>query len=689
MVRHRPRPPRRSLGAPAARGRAASRARSTSAGATGSARSPPWSRRCGGARPPAAGRRLGRRRAGRPQRRPSTRCSAAAAASRCWRAGLPLHVAPPPDRRRSPRRWRGRARCGAAGPRGGDEGRAPALRLGLVGCGRLAELGYVPAIAGLAERRARRGRRPGAERRERIARLVAGGAPAPRAHAPPPSCWPAPASTAVVVAEPAGRAPRASAELASRAGIAVPGREAARRPTSRAPSGSPPLDPPPWVGFNRRFQHGARAAGAIPARRPARARARASLPARSWRRSRVRDDALLDLGPHLVDLALLLSRLGARRACARPRLAPSAPSIELERRARAGADPLRHRSARTASGSSPARRGGVRRPERRGRAARGARRPRCRGRAHPLVGSLRASSARSPPRSPAATRGCWRRAAEGARVMAADRRARRAQGGVICVLQFDAAERRGARAAARPRAGCPTSRRCAGAGAGSSSRRPAVDFAAGAFYTLYSGVELGDHGIFYPFQWSAAEQRARYATAFEAPPAVWERLAGAGLRTLAIDPYESRPPRTRHGVFVCGWGFADRVVLPRWSRPRGAARAATRAASGAARRRPRSSAARGARDLLRLREKLVAAPGRIAALAEAAARARALRPRLAHVQRRAPRRAPVLGPLPARRRPRSTRRARATLETRARRRLRRRRRGDRAGARGAAAPAPT
>ena len=61
---------------------------------------------------------------------------------------------------------------------------------------------------------------------------------------------------------------------------------------------------------------------------------------------------------------------------------------------------------------------------------------------------------------------------------------------------------------------------------------PAVDFAAGAFYTLYSGVELADHGIFYPFQWDAGAQRARYARAFEAPPAVWEHLAAADLRTL-------------------------------------------------------------------------------------------------------------------------------------------------------------
>src|SRR5690606_107800 len=99
---------------------------------------------------------------------------------------------------------------------------------------------------------------------------------------------------------------------------------------------------------------------------------------------------------------------------------------------------------------------------------------------------------------------------------------------------------------------------------------PAADFAAGAFYTLYSGRELGDHGLFYPFQWSASEQRARYATAFDAPAPVGELLACGGLRTLAVDPYESRPPREwrpEWGTLVCGVGFRDRVVLPRWAAP--------------------------------------------------------------------------------------------------------------------------
>ena len=89
----------------------------------------------------------------------------------------------------------------------------------------------------------------------------------------------------------------------------------------------------------------------------------------------------------------------------------------------------------------------------------------------------------------------------------------------------------------------------------------------------------------------------------------------AGLRTLAIDPYESRPPERANGTFVCGWGFEDRVVLPRWSRPSAAGRELERRFG----RGPGATEIFGrprVRDLLALREKLVAAPARIATLAE-------------------------------------------------------------------------
>jgi len=140
---------------------------------------------------------------------------------------------------------------------------------------------------------------------------------------------------------------------------------------------------------------------------------------------------------------------------------------------------------------------------------------------------------------------------------------------------------------------------------------PATHFAAGAFHTLYSGTELADHGLFYPFQWSAPDQRVRYTTAFPAPAPVWER-AGGGTRALAVDPYESRPPLSPpSGTVISGWQFTDRVVLQPWSSPPGynarlqrlfGPPAAVEEVFG------RSST----RDLLRLRRDLLAASGRAA-----------------------------------------------------------------------------
>lgn len=139
---------------------------------------------------------------------------------------------------------------------------------------------------------------------------------------------------------------------------------------------------------------------------------------------------------------------------------------------------------------------------------------------------------------------------------------------------------------------------------------PATHFAAGAFHTLYSGTELADHGLFYPFQWSADDQRVRYTTAFDAPPPIWERLPGA--RTLALDPYESRPPPTPPtGTVVSGWQFTDRVVLHRWSSPPHVTGLLERLFG------PPASVEEvfgrsSARDLLRLRRDLLAASGRAA-----------------------------------------------------------------------------
>jgi predicted AlkP superfamily phosphohydrolase/phosphomutase len=138
---------------------------------------------------------------------------------------------------------------------------------------------------------------------------------------------------------------------------------------------------------------------------------------------------------------------------------------------------------------------------------------------------------------------------------------------------------------------------------------PATQFAAGAQHTLYSGVELGEHGLFYPFQWSAPEQRVHYMGAFEAPAPIWEKL---GTRTLAVDPYESRPPTTAPpGELVCGWQLHDRVVLRQWSSPGGAHRRLERL-FGPPQPVDEVFGRHTADEMLGLRRRLLAAPGRVA-----------------------------------------------------------------------------
>jgi predicted AlkP superfamily phosphohydrolase/phosphomutase len=181
---------------------------------------------------------------------------------------------------------------------------------------------------------------------------------------------------------------------------------------------------------------------------------------------------------------------------------------------------------------------------------------------------------------------------------------------MIAVLQFDAAS-----AALLERLGAdgrlPSLEALKARGTRVPLESPAEHFPASAYQTLYRGVEVGDHGLFYPFQWSAPRQSIRLASEFEAAPAIWERLAEAGRTTLAIDPYECHAPARAEGVLVCGWGMRERVVLERWSRPSGSDRSLRRRHGSP----PNVTEVFGAQrpaELRRLRERFLAAPGRVA-----------------------------------------------------------------------------
>lgn len=99
---------------------------------------------------------------------------------------------------------------------------------------------------------------------------------------------------------------------------------------------------------------------------------------------------------------------------------------------------------------------------------------------------------------------------------------------------------------------------------------PAGRFPAGAYPTVWSGVPLERHGLYYPFMWDASSQRIRTAETFPTPPSMWESIARVGARSLVVDAYESQPPSSIEGVCLNGWQFTNRVVLRPWSSPRDA-----------------------------------------------------------------------------------------------------------------------
>jgi len=143
---------------------------------------------------------------------------------------------------------------------------------------------------------------------------------------------------------------------------------------------------------------------------------------------------------------------------------------------------------------------------------------------------------------------------------------------------------------------------------------PALRWEGATYFTLYSGKDVTDHGIYFPFLWSAADQRVRPQDDYPIPEAVWERLARSGKRSLVIDPYEGKAPKIMRGKALCGWQFKHKVTLRRWSVPQGLNRQLERRFGGPALveevyGRPAPA------YLTRMRERLLASPQRGADLA--------------------------------------------------------------------------
>jgi len=193
------------------------------------------------------------------------------------------------------------------------------VALGLVGAGRLAEVGYLPAA-----RLARRARivaiaDPDPDRR---ARLGAGEVPA---HPTTEELLAAGGLDGIVIASPPG-AHEDGARLAAAAGLPAlvekppaPDLAGARRLAA--------LEPAPRIGFNRRFSLGRELAGSLAG--SGSIELEITYRRFSWSPVMVRDPAVLDLAPHLVDLAFRAG-IGRVRGVTATSERPERVSIAIE-----------------------------------------------------------------------------------------------------------------------------------------------------------------------------------------------------------------------------------------------------------------------------------------------------------------------------------------------------------------------
>ena len=197
----------------------------------------------------------------------------------------------------------------------------PPVRIGLVGCGRLAEFGYLPAfrrasgvtLAGVADVNPHR------------CRQVAPSVPAFKAI---DDMIQADGMDAVIISTPT-RYHLADATAASRAKLPILLEKPPGIDLSEAEA-LLDLVPRPWIGFNRRFDPDLmRLRSNVPRDGMLDVRLELHYRRKAWNPFDMRDDALLDLGPHLIDLArwLTLSEVTSVRAHA---LTQERAEFELE-----------------------------------------------------------------------------------------------------------------------------------------------------------------------------------------------------------------------------------------------------------------------------------------------------------------------------------------------------------------------
>lgn len=196
------------------------------------------------------------------------------------------------------------------------------MRLGIAGCGRIVERGYAPAVLGLEGVELAAVADPDLERARRVATPV-GASVFPG----PPELVAAGGIDALVVATPAESHGEVAA-LAAQAGLPA----LVEKPPAPDLGGAlelAALDPPPCIAFNRRFLQGRELAPRVPGEGWLDLDLELRFRRTGWGAHLVRDEALLDAGTHLIDLAAFLTR-SAPIAVRDARLSAERASLELE-----------------------------------------------------------------------------------------------------------------------------------------------------------------------------------------------------------------------------------------------------------------------------------------------------------------------------------------------------------------------